>query len=359
MRRSHAHARDAIERICRRGGESRALRQDVLEQLRHSVGFDWYVWMLTDPATSVGVDPVAHVPDLLSLPTTIRLKYLTTLNRWTSLTVAANLAERAAESDLWSEVQRPLGVIDVASVALRDPWGCWGFLDLWSTTRYAADDLALLRVVAPVLTTALRDARAAQFRTVAVPLDQVGSGSGRSSGSPRIDQGPAVVLLDDGLSIVGQTTASDELLAMLLPGAPGVPPVPAAVYNVAAALVASEAGVDQSPPMARVPVADGVWLTLRASRITPGAVIAVTIEPSSPADRLDVFARAHGLSERERELLTLLAGGADTRQIAASMLVSRHTVQDHLKSIFAKTGTHTRRVLLSHVLGVAGASSGL
>jgi DNA-binding CsgD family transcriptional regulator len=33
------------------------------------------------------------------------------------------------------------------------------------------------------------------------------------------------------------------------------------------------------------------------------------------------------------------------------MFLSEHTVQDHLKSIFAKTATHTRRTLLARVLG--------
>jgi DNA-binding CsgD family transcriptional regulator len=33
------------------------------------------------------------------------------------------------------------------------------------------------------------------------------------------------------------------------------------------------------------------------------------------------------------------------------MFLSGHTVQDHLKSIFAKTGTRTRRTLLSRALG--------
>lgn len=32
------------------------------------------------------------------------------------------------------------------------------------------------------------------------------------------------------------------------------------------------------------------------------------------------------------------------------MFVSEHTVQDHLKSIFIKTGTRTRRALLARVL---------
>jgi DNA-binding CsgD family transcriptional regulator len=33
------------------------------------------------------------------------------------------------------------------------------------------------------------------------------------------------------------------------------------------------------------------------------------------------------------------------------MFLSEHTVQDHLKSIFAKTATHSRRTLLALTLG--------
>ena len=57
------------------------------------------------------------------------------------------------------------------------------------------------------------------------------------------------------------------------------------------------------------------------------------------------------LSVRESELLSHLVTGAGTRELAGRMFLSEHTVQDHLKSIFAKTSTHNRRTLLSHVLG--------
>lgn len=102
----------------------------------------------------------------------------------------------------------------------------------------------------------------------------------------------------------------------------------------------------------------GFWVTLRASRVEPGDLIAVTIEPTTPAGRLDVFARANGLSPREYELLALLAQGCDTAEAAQRMFLSPHTVQDHLKTVFAKTGTHNRRVLLSHALGVRGDGAG-
>jgi len=79
--------------------------------------------------------------------------------------------------------------------------------------------------------------------------------------------------------------------------------------------------------------------------------IAVTIDESSSAQRLSLFARCAGLSVREAELLGHLATGADTRAVAARMFLSPHTVQDHLKSVFAKTGTRSRRTLLARALG--------
>jgi len=70
-----------------------------------------------------------------------------------------------------------------------------------------------------------------------------------------------------------------------------------------------------------------------------------------PAERTAVFGRAFGLSAREAELLSHLVTGSDTRRIAQRMFLSEHTVQDHLKSIFAKTATRNRRTLLARATG--------
>ena len=120
-------------------------------------------------------------------------------------------------------------------------------------------------------------------------------------------------------------------------------------YNVAAQLLAVEAGVDRHPPRARVHLSGGRWLTLRADVLDES--IAVSIEQCSPAERLDLFCRAFGLSPRETELLGHVVKGNDTGQVAKLMSLSEHTVQDHLKSIFAKSSTRTRKVLISQALG--------
>jgi DNA-binding NarL/FixJ family response regulator len=80
--------------------------------------------------------------------------------------------------------------------------------------------------------------------------------------------------------------------------------------------------------------------------------IAVTIEPTPPIERTALFARACGLSPRETQLLQLLLSGADTHDLAGRMVLSENTIQDHLKSIFTKTGTTTRRSVIAHAVGV-------
>jgi len=171
-----------------------------------------------------------------------------------------------------------------------------------------------------------------------------------------------VLTLDDDLRILGRTAASQSWLDMLLPPRPDERGLPASVYSVAAQLLTVEAGVDQHPASARVHLADGFWLTLRAARLAsdrPGpATVVVTIEEASAAERLELFARASGLTARENELLGRLATGDDTRAMARQMSLSEHTVQDHLKAIFAKTGARDRISVLSRALGTRNVQPG-
>ena len=123
--------------------------------------------------------------------------------------------------------------------------------------------------------------------------------------------------------------AADKRCCVLIPPRLDAAPIPAGAYNVAAQLLAAEAGVDTSPAWARVHVAEGLWLTLRAAPIGDaetgvGSGIAVSIEESSPAERVDLFARCFALTTREQELLGHLVKGNDTKQIARAMFLSEH-----------------------------------
>ncbi len=348
-------SRARIERLCDHAGDAvldaRAFRSQVLQELRRAVPFDAYAWLLTDPKTAVGAAPVADVPWIAELPRQIRLKYCTAVNRWTALgdSPVARLGEATggdlAQSRVWRELLAGHGVHDAASVVFADRFGCWAFLELWRSetadpfTRGEAESLADL---APPLTHALRRLQASTF--IARPTHE----------RPRV--GPVVLVLSPELQVRGQTSETTEYLKILIPPAPDRAPIPAVAYNVAAQLLAIETGVDGHAPSARVHVANGLWMTARAARLDgPGPScdhdIAVTLEESSGAERVDVFGRAFGLTIRERELIDHLVEGRDTREVAERMFLSENTVQDHLKAIFAKTTARSRRALLARALG--------
>ena len=277
---------DSIERATREVGDSRALRTRVLTRLATTLSFEWYAWVLTDPVTYVGIDPLADIPDVAEISRAVRLKYLTAVNRWTVLHSPA---------------------------------------------------LSLLQDVTPVLTTAIRRNRAASFA------------ADSDAGNPH--SGPAVLLLDEDLTIRGEALESEDWLRLLLPHPEGSRPIPACAFNVAAQLLAREAGVDAHEPMARMPLPSGAWATLRATRLEPSGQLAVTIERTTVADRLHLFGLTHGLTERERIIVAALATGDSTAELALRLHLSPYTVQDHLKSIFAKSGTHSRRALLARAVG--------
>jgi DNA-binding CsgD family transcriptional regulator len=346
-----AQFREQVARICDSAADARTLRLRLLAAIGPAVGFDAYAWLLTDPETSVGSAPLADVPCLPELPRLIRLKYLTTVNRWTALrSPPVALLREATSGDLslsllWRELLSSYGIGDVASVVFRDRFGCWGFLDLWRSGRpaqFSPAEAALLASIAGPVTAALRRSQAQAFAARA------------RRAAPR--PGPVVLLLSPGLDVLRQTSQTQDYLRILIPPEEDRPPIPASAYNVAAQLLAVEAGVDPNPPRARVHLPDGLWLTLRAARIGASEQrdrreIAVTIEETAPQERVALFARAFGFSARESELLGHLVTGADTRELARLMFLSEHTIQDHLKSIFAKTSAHNRRTLLSRALG--------
>jgi DNA-binding CsgD family transcriptional regulator len=163
---------------------------------------------------------------------------------------------------------------------------------------------------------------------------------------------PAVVVLGPDLQVRGQTEGAAAAFLQLLPPDEPMPPIPAAAYNIGAALLAHEAGIPVGEPWSRVHLGGSRWVTVKASRL--GADIAVSIEPSTAAERLDLFTRAFGLSARETEVVTLLGAGLDSKEIAGTLVLSEHTVNDHVKAVLAKTGTRTRQTLLARAVGSQG-----
>src|SRR3984893_18386476 len=250
-------SRERLVRICDSAGDARTLRLRLLGENRPGVSVDAHAWLLTDPETSVGSAPLADVPCLPELPGLIRLKYLTAVNRWTTLGSApvALLYEATSgepsRSLLWRDMLDRYGIGDVASLVFKDRFGCWGFLDLWrsgTVARFSSAEAAYLPSVTEPVTLALRRSQANAFA------------ARDPSGERRL--GPVVLLLSPDLKVRGQTPQTQEELRILVPPAENRPKITASADNVVAKLLAVEADVDQNRPSARDHLPQGLRGTL-------------------------------------------------------------------------------------------------
>src|SRR5919108_3024173 len=77
--------------------------------------------------------------------------------------------------------------------------------------------------------------------------------------------------------------------------------------------------------------------------------VAVIVEPAHPARIAPLLMSAYGLTGREQEVTRLVLQGDPTTEIAERLVVSAHTVQQHLKSVFDKTGVRSRRDLVGKI----------
>ncbi len=101
-----------------------------------------------------------------------------------------------------------------------------------------------------------------------------------------------------------------------------------------------------------VTLADGTIVACEVLRIVTGedeetgVVVLLQRVTAAPDLRLDILVKKFGLSPRERDVLRLLASGLQRTEIADTMCLSPHTVRDHIKRLYQKTGTSSKGELL-------------
>jgi len=134
----------------------------------------------------------------------------------------------------------------------------------------------------------------------------------------------AIAAAEDAPPVVVLTLSDDDdaMLEALLAGAAGYLLKDATLEQILAAVEAAAAGEAVIPPR----VAPEVLRRLRA------------VEPA----RASVQEDATDLSERELEVLRLIADGRDNAAIATALFISPNTVKSHVASIFAKLGVENR-----------------
>lgn len=241
----------------------------------------------------------------------------------------------------WNLFVRPYGGDQELLVALRtrngDAWGMLGLYREPGQPMFAPDELHFLHEVSTFLAEGAR-------RGLLVG----------EAADPEGPEAPGLVVLRDDWNVESLTPGVERWLSELPDGDWEVRgKLPPAVLAVAGRALRSAENPDApgEVALARVLSHAGRWMVLHGAALVAGGArrVAVIIEPAHPARISSLLMAAYGLTEREQDVTELVLQGNSTAEIAGALFVSPQTVQQHLKSIFEKTGVHSRRELVGKI----------
>jgi DNA-binding CsgD family transcriptional regulator len=326
----------AIVDICRSGLSPDALRDGVLGRLRRAVPFDAAFWSTVDPVTLLFTRPHQEVLEADTVPYFIQNEFLDEdVNKWTVLardaggvrTLLEATAGNMDASARYRDVFRPLGLGDELRAVLRTRGTCWGVVCLHRETGapFSQDEALYVRRLAPHIAEGIR-----------ATLLLAGAASAGGGDAPGL-----VVMGADG-SLASITEAGERWLEELGHPDPRGNGLPMELQALAAA----------GPASTRLRTRAGRWAVLHASRLSlaEGPAVAVIIQEPTPLEIAPILMLAYGLTPREQVVTALVCRGLSTRELADRLHITPNTLQDHLKSIFEKTGVSSRRELAALIL---------
>ncbi len=244
-----------------------------------------------------------------------------------------------SSSPRWRQFIQPYGGEQELLLPLRARTGeVWGVLALYRAPGQAAFDAEereLLTALAPHLAEGAR-------RGLLV---------GEAS-EPEQPEAPGLVVLDERLEVDSLTPGVERWLRELPGGETGPDRLPQSVISVAGrALKGTNPARPSEIAFARVLARTGRWVALHGALLQTDSRrrVAVIVEPAHPARISPLLMAAYGLTAREQDIARSVLGGLATTEIARTLQISPHTVQQHLKTIFQKTAVNSRRELVAKV----------
>jgi DNA-binding CsgD family transcriptional regulator len=233
-------------------------------------------------------------------------------------------------SPRFRKLYKPLGADDELRVAFSSGRTCWAVAALVrpeGSGPFPAGEIQDVRELVPVAVRALRHA------------------AGRIDDAHRLT-GPAMLIVADDGTIESMTADADVLILDLRTHGLADDVTPVAVL---AAVRRAKSNRSSARIAVRARGESGRWLKLHASSLDNDGRVAVMIEPARASDLVPILLESYGLTHRETEVVTLVARGLSTKEIAAELCISAHTVNDHIKIIFTKCAVSSRGELVARL----------
>jgi DNA-binding CsgD family transcriptional regulator len=165
-------------------------------------------------------------------------------------------------------------------------------------------------------------------------------------------EAPGLVVLGPRDEIELITPPARELLASIRSERPAYDEdgIATSVFALASFLRGTPDSGRDGSNVVTIPGSDG-WITLHASLPGPpgDGRVAIVLERANGARSATVRLEAFGATAREREVATLLARGLSRADMAEALVLSPHTVEDHVKSLYDKVGVTSRQELVARV----------
>ena len=332
--------RETIAGLCENPASAAELIEEVADRVRSVVPYDTGAWMTTDPDTLLpsAILPMDSNPALHRQFSEVELQGHADINSFDELRrsgrTAAGLSLTTggdlARSLRYREVHMPHGLRDELRLLARSANATWAIACVTRAQDlpdFTADEVRWVASIADDLGEGLRS-------RLARPVS--GSDAGRSPGM--------LVVGADG-TIEASTGAADAWMESLSAPYPGALPTPIAMVALQAQANAAGSQAGRAARL-RLQLPGGGWLLVHADVLRDAGAaagrVAVVLEPADRAELVPLLVALHGLTGRERDVTELLVGGIGTDEIATRLHISRHTVRDHVKAIFAKVGVSSR-----------------
>jgi DNA-binding CsgD family transcriptional regulator len=333
-----------IEALADSGLDAQQILEEAGRSIDRVVPSDGYFLAATDPETTlcIGAGVVHDLPEDQCQPTWdyefLVPDYLKFADIASSGRMVADLHEatggRPERSPRWREFGGATGFRSEVRATFMLGDGAWGlaqFDRLGDTSRYSDTERAWLERAAPIVARGLRRA--------AIAYDPA---------TARIDRGPGILMLDASGALVSANREAAAWLEELEEAAPwceGDLPIVASAY--AARVRSTLPG--EPPPVSRLRTRSGCWLRMHGSLMQGTDQLALVIEPAKASDVAPLIVEAYGISQRELDVIRMIARGLGTSEIAGKLFLSPHTVRDHVKSVFEKVGVSSRGELVAKV----------